>query len=87
MVLQDVTADPTLPRTRDVTCAKCAHNEAVFFSAATEEVRIHMVSMIWLAAPQCKAQSGCRAELPRLRALVWRTLSQCASIVISESIN
>ena len=39
MVLQDVSADPTLPRTRDVMCQKCQHNEAVFFSAATEEVR------------------------------------------------
>ncbi|KAK9832004.1 hypothetical protein WJX81_007830 [Elliptochloris bilobata] len=37
VVLQDVSADPTLPRTRDVQCAKCQHNEAVFFSAATEE--------------------------------------------------
>ena len=37
MVLQDVRADPTLPRTKDVTCPKCAHNEAVFFSASTEE--------------------------------------------------
>jgi len=38
VVLQDVSADPTLPRTRDVMCQKCQHNEAVFFSAATEEV-------------------------------------------------
>ena len=66
MVLQDVSADPTLPRTRDVTCAKCAHNEAVFFSAATEEVRLQM--MLW-----CIMQSDCGAGLPRLWALVWRT--------------
>lgn len=37
VILQDVRADPTLPRTKDVTCPKCAHNEAVFFSASTEE--------------------------------------------------
>lgn len=35
--LQDVRADPTLPRTRDVRCPSCSHNEAVFFSASTEE--------------------------------------------------
>ena len=35
---QDVRADPTLPRTRDVRCPACSHNEAVFFSASTEEV-------------------------------------------------
>ena len=37
VILQDVRADPTLPRTRDVTCEACGHNEAVFFSASTEE--------------------------------------------------
>ncbi|URE15100.1 hypothetical protein MUK42_11140 [Musa troglodytarum] len=30
-VLQDVAADPTLPRTRAVKCAVCNHPEAVFF--------------------------------------------------------
>ncbi|CAN0855484.1 DNA-directed RNA polymerases II, IV and V subunit 9A [Linum grandiflorum] len=30
-VLQDVAADPTLPRTKDVKCAMCNHPEAVFF--------------------------------------------------------
>ena len=34
---QDVRADPTLPRTRDVRCPTCGHDEAVFFSASTEE--------------------------------------------------
>lgn len=37
VVLQDVTADPTLPRTQEVTCPKCQHNEAVFFSASSEQ--------------------------------------------------
>ncbi len=36
-VLQDVVADPTLPRTRDVNCPVCQHNEAVFISEATEK--------------------------------------------------
>ncbi|EXB55730.1 DNA-directed RNA polymerase II subunit [Morus notabilis] len=30
-ILQDVTADPTLPRTRTVRCAQCSHEQAVFF--------------------------------------------------------
>ncbi|CAI5460991.1 unnamed protein product [Closterium sp. Yama58-4] len=34
-ILQDVTADPTLPRTKAVRCAKCAHGEAVFFQATS----------------------------------------------------
>jgi hypothetical protein len=38
--LQDVRSDPTLPRTKDVRCPACQHNEAVFFSAHTEEVRL-----------------------------------------------
>ncbi|GAV70869.1 TFIIS_C domain-containing protein/RNA_POL_M_15KD domain-containing protein [Cephalotus follicularis] len=32
-VLQDVAADPTLPRTKSVRCARCDHGEAVFFQA------------------------------------------------------
>ncbi len=50
MVLQDVSADPTLPRTRDVMCQKCQHNEAVFFSAATEEVW-----RVWSGVPRTTA--------------------------------
>ena len=34
---QDVRSDPTLPRTRDVRCPACAADEAVFFTASTEE--------------------------------------------------
>lgn len=34
---QDVRSDPTLPRTRDVRCPICQNNEAVFFTASTEE--------------------------------------------------
>lgn len=36
IIVQDVRADPTLPRTKDVRCPNCNHNEAVFFSANTE---------------------------------------------------
>lgn len=35
--MQDVRADPTLPRTRDVRCPSCNHQEAVFFSASSEQ--------------------------------------------------
>lgn len=34
--LQDVISDPTLPRTKDVRCPNCDHNEAVFVSESTE---------------------------------------------------
>ncbi|DBA72699.1 hypothetical protein WJX82_007126 [Trebouxia sp. C0006] len=37
VILKDVKADPTLPRTNDVECAMCKHKEAVFFSSSTEE--------------------------------------------------
>ena len=37
VVVTDVRADATLPRTRDVTCPKCGHREAVFFSTTTAE--------------------------------------------------
>ncbi|BDA44701.1 DNA-directed RNA polymerase II subunit RPB9 [Coccomyxa sp. Obi] len=37
VILQDVRADPTLPRTKESPCPKCQHNEAVFFSESTEE--------------------------------------------------
>ena len=35
--IQDVRADPTLPCTRDAACPACGHEEAVFFSAPSEE--------------------------------------------------
>ncbi|XP_020242408.1 DNA-directed RNA polymerases II, IV and V subunit 9B-like isoform X1 [Asparagus officinalis] len=34
-VLQDVAADPTLPRTKSVRCAVCNHPEAVFFQVTS----------------------------------------------------
>ncbi|KAK4586531.1 hypothetical protein RGQ29_023610 [Quercus rubra] len=36
-VLQDVTADPTLPRTKAVRCTQCNHGEAVFFQCCLAE--------------------------------------------------
>ena len=37
VIVADVRADATLPRTRDVICPECAHREAVFFSTTTAE--------------------------------------------------
>ncbi|KAK3277960.1 DNA-directed RNA polymerases II, IV and V subunit 9B [Cymbomonas tetramitiformis] len=34
-IIQDVAADPTLPRTKGVRCAKCGHGEAVFFQSTS----------------------------------------------------
>eukprot|EP00033_Pygsuia_biforma_P002005 GCRY01002230.1.p1 GENE.GCRY01002230.1~~GCRY01002230.1.p1 ORF type:complete len:112 (+),score=4.52 GCRY01002230.1:176-511(+) len=36
-VLQDVASDPTLPRTKRVTCGMCGHQEAVFFQASDSD--------------------------------------------------
>lgn len=35
--VQDVRSDPTLPRTKDVTCPVCTNSEAVFFTSSTEQ--------------------------------------------------
>lgn len=39
-VLQDVAADPTLPRTKSVRCSVCNHGEAVFFQVSLISVRV-----------------------------------------------
>lgn len=56
-VLQDVAADPTLPRTKSVRCAVCNHPEAVFFQVIIIYFFINVfhcvyvlacITMIWL---------------------------------------
>jgi len=37
VILNDVTADPTLPRTKGVKCGKCGHGEAVFFQSTSRQ--------------------------------------------------
>jgi DNA-directed RNA polymerase II subunit RPB9 len=37
IVLQDISDDPTLPRTHDVRCPECGHTEAVFYSQSSEQ--------------------------------------------------
>eukprot|EP01112_Ceratiomyxa_fruticulosa_P024101 TRINITY_DN958_c0_g1_i2.p1 TRINITY_DN958_c0_g1~~TRINITY_DN958_c0_g1_i2.p1 ORF type:complete len:192 (-),score=37.65 TRINITY_DN958_c0_g1_i2:339-872(-) len=34
-IVQDVSSDPTLPRTKSTRCQRCGHREAVFFQAAS----------------------------------------------------
>ena len=34
-IISDVTADPTLPRTKDVPCPMCENKEAVFFQSTS----------------------------------------------------
>lgn len=45
-VLQDVAADPTLPRTKSVRCANCNHGEAVFFQVGLTLLLIVTVKAI-----------------------------------------
>ncbi|KAJ1255337.1 hypothetical protein BS78_K263600 [Paspalum vaginatum] len=33
VLFEDITSDPTLPRTKSVRCAACGHGEAVFYQA------------------------------------------------------
>eukprot|EP00887_Chlorella_sp_A99_P006552 scaffold3.g6552.t1 len=75
VVLQDVRSDPTLPRTKDVRCPSCAHNEAVFFSASTEEGMT-----LFFNCCQCghsegrgiRFRTGREDDLPTVRAWIVR---------------
>ena len=45
-IVGDVVADPTLPRTEDHPCPKCAHKEAVFFQSHSTKAEVsHYVVM------------------------------------------
>ena len=51
-VLQDVAADPTLPRTKAVRCVQCNHGEAVFFQVkllfyGTQDLLFIFVLYFW----------------------------------------
>ena len=39
-IVGDVVADPTLPRTEDHPCPKCAHKEAVFFQSHSTKAEV-----------------------------------------------
>lgn len=47
-VLQDVAADPTLPRTKAVRCVQCNHGEAVFFqvNCCTMELKLAAIAAL-----------------------------------------
>ncbi|KAK4388393.1 DNA-directed RNA polymerases II, IV and V subunitB [Sesamum angolense] len=49
-VLQDVAADPTLPRTKSVRCASCGHGEAVFFQSCLFELSLNFYLQIFCSA-------------------------------------
>ncbi|XP_009398177.3 DNA-directed RNA polymerases II, IV and V subunit 9A isoform X2 [Musa acuminata AAA Group] len=51
-VLQDVAADPALPRTRNVRCANCNHPEAVFFQAPSK-AEVGMALFFICCNPNC----------------------------------
>lgn len=58
-VLQDVAADPTLPRTKSVRCAQCGHGEAVFFQVTFFDVNeLYTVQNVYMAS-LVKAESHC----------------------------
>ncbi|KAJ1914985.1 DNA-directed RNA polymerase II core subunit rpb9 [Tieghemiomyces parasiticus] len=42
MVITDLSADPTLPRTTDLQCPKCGYNEAVFFQTQSRSADSRM---------------------------------------------
>mmetsp|Transcript_10452 Transcript_10452/g.22336 ORF Transcript_10452/g.22336 Transcript_10452/m.22336 type:complete len:183 (-) Transcript_10452:1421-1969(-) len=43
-----VSDDPTLPRSQNAHCAKCGHNEAVFFQSDTSDVRNDTLALIFV---------------------------------------
>ncbi|KAJ6772192.1 DNA-DIRECTED RNA polymerase SUBUNIT [Salix koriyanagi] len=62
-VLQDVATDPTLPRTKAVTCTVCNHPEAVFFQANMQaknqtKVMPYRVSPLLMSTFSSRIQSG-----------------------------
>ncbi|OMO58421.1 DNA-directed RNA polymerase, M/15kDa subunit [Corchorus olitorius] len=52
-VLQDVAADPTLPRTKSVICANCKHGEAVFFQHIEHLAAIYNHTTAVIPSFQC----------------------------------
>ena len=52
MIVADVVADPTLPRTTDIVCPKCGHNEAVFFQSQSSKAD-HMRLFYVCCGPGC----------------------------------
>jgi len=73
IILADVRADPTLPRTRETTCPKegCENKEAVFFSTVTVEGMTLCVHLCRLAPAKCTCYG--RVLIP---SRLFRVLSQ-----------
>ncbi|CAI0626646.1 unnamed protein product [Linum tenue] len=81
-VLQDVAADPTLPRTKDVQCAECKHHEAVFFQAeimptgngqrrGRHDVVLRLLQpKLWASLERLRRWEGLRCMFPNVRLAV-----------------
>ncbi|KAF9299710.1 DNA-directed RNA polymerase II core subunit rpb9 [Podila epicladia] len=52
LLVQDLSTDPTLPRTR-MRCAKCGHEEAVFFQAQGHSAEMKMTLYYICCNKQC----------------------------------
>lgn len=57
MILNDVTADPTLPRTKGVKCGKCGHGEAVFFQSTSRQDTEGMTLFFVCCNSECQVRS------------------------------
>ncbi|XP_065826598.1 DNA-directed RNA polymerase II subunit RPB9-like [Oscarella lobularis] len=52
-IIADVTADPTLPRTKDRPCPSCGHTESVFFQSQTKRAEGGMRLYYVCTSPDC----------------------------------
>lgn len=78
---QDVRSDPTLPRTKDVRCPMCSHNEAVFFTSSTEQGGRGVGGGAGLgsgAGKQCRRDASGVGGLPSERQVGRWTLDPCS---------
>ncbi|KAK2145438.1 hypothetical protein NP493_3946g00002 [Ridgeia piscesae] len=53
MIIGDVIADPSLPRTEDHPCPKCGHREAVFFQSQSRRQEEGMQLYYVCTQPSC----------------------------------
>lgn len=63
MILNDVTADPTLPRTKGVKCGKCGHGEAVFFQSTSRQDTEGMTLFFVCCNSECQVRSEAHPAL------------------------
>ena len=66
MILNDVTADPTLPRTKGVKCGKCGHGEAVFFQSTSRQDTEGMTLFFVCCNSECQVCHLSSGSSPRV---------------------